>query len=341
MIRRTNGQKLLLVLAVALLPGAHYASAVPGPQFNLQSLTDSSELIVVAQVTRTDSAGVSSVEVGNSYVKANVMRADLNILTVLKGALSEKKISVSYLVPEYPLGYRTLGPSVVNVLFLKSEGVGSYQFTNPYYPSLPAKSDVSLPESDVLGRILAEEQAVLISPRSQITDRLQAADAIGSVSDSRAINVLVLALSDSSATVRLEAASKLAENDNAEGAAVACRALLIPPGGAPDYILHNLRVGIRDGVKDQAVVPCLTQLLHSKQNDDRIAAASALRHTASPSAVSALVGALDDPDEQVRFEAVVGIADFAGQSQWRPNLIQFHDDSAKFVSHWKAWAARR
>jgi hypothetical protein len=341
MSRRILGQLLLLALGIALLAGGRNLLAVPVPTMSLQSLIDGSDLIVVAQIDRTESVGITEIDLGSTRVKAAFTRADVTILTVLKGSTSHEEFSVQYLVPDIPLGYRTLSVDAINVLFLKAEVAGGYQFTSPYYPSLPAQNDAIIPESDTLGKVLSEEQAVLASPRQPVTIKEEAIWAVRSVIDSRAIDVLVPSLGDSSTRIRLDAASELAADNNVQGATVACNALLSPPSDAPDYVLFNLQVGIKDGVKDERAIPCLSRLLHSNDNKSREAAAVALRHTGSQAAISALVESLNDPDQRVRWEGAVGLADITAQPKWRPNLIQFHYEEAKFVEHWKAWAANR
>lgn len=332
-------QWAFIMLGMTFALGVPCVLAIPVPPFDLQSLAQRSDLIVVATVDRTDAVGTSAVKLGDKEIDAQIIQAELGVVTVLKGSVSGSRLSAQYLAPSLPIGYRTVGIGQLRVLFLAVKDGGGYTFADAHFPSLPATVGANTSDSDPLGRVLDEERSVLASPTSAVTDKEEALHAIGSAKDIRALSALLPGLSDLSTTVRLETAGELAAHNNVQGASIACEALLEPPKEAPAYVLHNLRVGIRDGVKDEQAIPCLTQLLQSKDDSTREAAASALRHTGTLAAVSPLAAALDDPDEHVRYQAVAGLAEISGQLQWRPNLIQFHQDGGKFTDHWKAWVS--
>jgi hypothetical protein len=68
--------------------------------------------------------------------------------------------------------------------------------------------------------------------------------------------------------------------------------------------------------------------------------AGALRRTKSPKAVNGLSRALEDPDSEVRYWGVVGLAELTEQNDWRPSEPAFKSDESKFLSHWKEWARK-
>ena len=313
--------------------------AAPLPVPDVQSIAQRSDLIVVATVDRTDVVGTSTVSVGDHAVGAKVVQAQLVISSVLKGYVSANRLPIQYAVPTVPIGYRSLAVGQVRVLFLAVKDDGGYTFANPYFPSMPGNAGANLGDSDITGKLLDEEQSVLTSGESIDPDKTEAVYAISLIKDARAVGALLPGLSDPSIAIRLEVAGELTTHNNVNGASVSCEALLEKPNGVPAYVFHNLRVGIRDGVKDAQMVPCLAQLLHSKDDSSREAAASALRHTHCSAAVNPLALALDDPDEQVRYQAVGGLAEISGQTRWRLNLIEFHSDGERFVQHWKAWVS--
>jgi HEAT repeat protein len=88
-------------------------------------------------------------------------------------------------------------------------------------------------------------------------------------------------------------------------------------------------------------VPTLATLL--KQGDVRVrrAAALALVNTASPSALAPLAQALDDRDHEVRYLAVIGLAEITGQNDWRPSADTFREREADYLSHWEQWRKAR
>ena len=88
-------------------------------------------------------------------------------------------------------------------------------------------------------------------------------------------------------------------------------------------------------------MPSLTRLLGAQETETRRAAAAALAHSGSRAALEPLSLALNDADAQVRYNAVVGLADLTGQSDWRPNMDVFQSEEDKYLAHWKDWALKR
>ena len=125
-------------------------------------------------------------------------------------------------------------------------------------------------------------------------------------------------LEDRDQTLRLSAAAALLLLDDVSALPVAEKALLHPDTNLSPELLHNLRAGIRLGVKDKAAVPTLTRLLSAGDVEARRAAVEALRNTNSPSAIAPLTKALEDADTDVQYVAVIGLAEITGQSEWRP-----------------------
>ena len=87
------------------------------------------------------------------------------------------------------------------------------------------------------------------------------------------------------------------------------------------------------------MVPELTKLLNAKEDKTREAAAEALRHIGSPSAIEPLKRALSDSDQRVRYYAVVGLATIAGQKDYLPNIPDFQKNEAKYSDYWRQWSA--
>ncbi len=118
-------------------------------------------------------------------------------------------------------------------------------------------------------------------------------------------------------------------------------ALLHPDTNLSPELLHNVRAGIRLGVKDEAAVPSLARILSAGDTEARRAAVEALRNTNSPSAIAALAKALEDADTDVRYVAVIGLAEITGQNEWRPGPDEFAEDDARYLRYWRDWARRQ
>jgi HEAT repeat protein len=141
-------------------------------------------------------------------------------------------------------------------------------------------------------------------------------------------------------TLRLSAVAVLLVRNDISGLQLAAEALLGSAEGLPSEVRQNLTSGIGQ-LEDSRAVPTLAALLRQGDDRVRVAAASALVNTASPGAIDPLAEALDDSEYQVRYWAVVGLAEMTGQKDWRPNTDDFRDREASYLSHWKEWRRSR
>ena len=338
-MKRINLRKwVFLVTIMNCACAASNLYATPGPVFNLQQVVKSSDLIVVGQVGEMSIVG-ETVIVGRNP-KARIASAHVYVTSVLKGNLNSNEIVVNYLVPYEPIGYGSLKAKSTQMLFLRRTD-SSYDFTDRYNPSLPAVSGVSVPQDDPLGQVIAQETTVLVSQNAEASDKEKALYALGTSSDSRAVKGLTRGLDEASPTVRLEIVSQLAFRGDPEGIKMASQVLLSPSDAIPGHVLHNLRVGIRDGARDERVVPELSALLKVKDDETREAAAEALRRIGSKSVIDPLVRALGDEDKKVRYQAVVGLSEMMGDKEHHPNLILYAEDESSYLNYWRTWSASR
>lgn len=67
----------------------------------------------------------------------------------------------------------------------------------------------------------------------------------------------------------------------------------------------------------------------------------ALRQMHDMEAVDALVIALGDNNRDVRYEAIIGLAELTGQNQWAPSMGTFEAEEQRYLDHWKEWARNR
>ena len=91
-------------------------------------------------------------------------------------------------------------------------------------------------------------------------------------------------------------------------------------------------------MKTEAAIPILVKLLSAADVEARRAAASSLRHTQSQAALGPLATALQDGDFEVRYLAVIGLAEITGQGEWRPLREDFKDNQERYIGHWQQWA---
>ena len=161
------------------------------------------------------------------------------------------------------------------------------------------------------------------------------------IPDARSTQALQRASHSSDPTIRLGAVAALLMRNDISGLQLAAETLLHAWGGAfSPGVTEGLVIGI-SWVKDPRAVPALETLLERGDDAVRRAAARALANTSSPDGTDALARALYDPDQQVRFWAVLGLADITGQKSWRPSVLTYRDREAEYLSHWRDWAMGR
>jgi hypothetical protein len=60
-----------------------------------------------------------------------------------------------------------------------------------------------------------------------------------------------------------------------------------------------------------------------------------------PLALKALATALDDDDVEVRYTAVMGLAETTGQKGWGPSMPAFVEDEQRYLQYWRDWIKNR
>ena len=97
-------------------------------------------------------------------------------------------------------------------------------------------------------------------------------------------------------------------------------------------------------IGDPRAAPILARLMKAPDPRVRQGAAQSLRHMITGDSVEALIGGLNDPDWEVRWLSVMGLAEIVGPTdgeRWHPDDKRFKTEEKKYLDHWNAWAARR
>lgn len=332
-----------LLLPFALLFSLNQTTvlATPIPKLDLSTLTDQATLIVVGRVGRIVKQERTTLNSNGTDVVAHRMLATFDVQRVLKGQLNGTAMSFEFIVPETPIGYGQVLASQFDMFFLKETPQGGYIVANPYYPFLNALPNNPPAQNTDLDRVIAELIAVLLTPNESNEDRRRALYALDSAYTKTATRALRRAQRDPDTMLRLEASATLLRRDDIPTLEMVETILLHPPQNVDDYLVKNLAYGIRHGIKDSKAIPTLTRLLQASDVDIRLGAAGALRHTQSKDAISSLALALEDNDRQVRYEAVMGLAEITHQYSWGPSTDLFNREEERFLAHWREWAKSR
>lgn len=327
-------------LAFIILLFSVLGSSRPGPILDVDELTKKADLIVVGQVTSVREIGKEVLQTENERVPVRIMLGELRVDRVLKGTSDPPSLRFRFLLPEIFIGWSGVDPLSYRLFFLKVSA-GELEFLSPYYPSLVAVPGVPVEGSSAVERVVGQLGAVLLSPITSTGQKQEAIYPLSRTKSPAATEVLRSGLREKDVIVQLSVTAALLERNEISGLHIAEKALLNPRPGIPQYLLHNLSYGISEGIKQEKAIPSLTRLLNATSPEVRRAAASALRHTGSRSAIDPLLSALGDSDLEVRYYSVVGLAEITGQSEWRPNMDDFLSDQQRYLNHWKDWARNR
>jgi len=330
---RTVWTAIALIISSLVGIGLH---ASPVALIALPELVDVSDLVVIGQTK--DITIVSNSETTDQGVQGSWASVIIHPLKVIKGQTLSGDIVLNFFIPRAPAGYGSITANATRLFFLKQTGA-AYSATFYSFPSLPAVIDGPVADSDALGSVISQEIAVLTTQATPTSDKNEAIFALGYCRDPRAVQGLKRDSHDPSPELRFEVISRLAMQGDAEGVKLASQILLAPPATIPDYLLHNLQVSIREGARNEQFLPELTALLQMKDTNTRRAAAEALWRMHSKQSIDLLSRALTDEDQEVRYFAVVGLAETTGDKEHHPSRITFGESESRYLDYWKTWTA--
>lgn len=313
------------------------ASSVPIPVMDIADLAERADLVAIGQVILVTQKDTRTVELNGTATRVRVMAGEMRVDHTLKGAINATQLSFEFELQDTSGGYSGIAPASYRMLFLKKTNSG-YSFVSNYYPSVVAIPGIPPGDGGTLDNISLQLESVVKDAHSDISRRQEALYALRTLQIPRATAALERALQEKSIDLQLVAAAALLERNDTAGMQIAEAALTKRPPAIPGYLLHNLTYAISEGVRNDRAVPALARLLQLPDIETRRAAASALWHTHSDAAASALAAALNDQDFEVRFYSVIGLAEITGQSEWHPNMEVFHGDETRYLEHWRNWA---
>jgi HEAT repeat protein len=306
------------------------ASAAPIPTLNLATLVSESDVIVIGHTS-------IPVDIGPASPDARLMEGNIVIVTVPKGNISGT-LKYTFTTPALNAGLPLVTPSGPQVFFLK-QGTDSYEFVSAHYPSIVATTEFSSTAGDPLTKVIAAISGVLRTSDVRKQSKIEAAFALRGLDHPEAIEGLHLALRDSDPEVKLTAASTLLLVDDISGINVIESALVSPDASSSQSdSVFNARIALADGIRDRRAIPFLGRLVRQGDTETRRAAALGLGHTGSADAIRGLLGALDDPDFEVKLNAIHGLANIAIMPKESPSWRAFAADPDRYIVYWRHWA---
>jgi hypothetical protein len=332
-----RSKRVLGILALILIFVCSSAPAGPIPALNLSELVGNADLIAIGQVSGIQQLERTNINIQGQSVAARRMSAVLEASRILKGSSDNLTLTFEFVIPQAPLGYAGIDASQFGMFFLRREPGRGYVVLNPYYPFLVASRKAPATEGSALNRVVGEIAQVLLTPGSSTDEQQHALDVLARVETGLATSAIRIAAQNADTPIRLQAVALLIRRNDISMLGGVEDVILHPPQGLGEGVLRTLTFAIRDGVKDPEAIPALTRLLVGGDVETRRAAAAALRHTGSDTAVKALSTALEDSDREVRYHAVLGLAQITGLDEWGPSLELFDRDEERYLAHWRAW----
>ncbi len=328
-----------MLIVAALLAVPHPLWAIP--HFNIERIVADSDVVAIADVLDVHMVGRTTAPVNGEMVPAAAFVGAASIRLLLKGTCPDR-IEINYIKPD---GLAYLGlPRGAQILFLRRDN-SSLTFTDPYYPAMPAASTpvqeafLESTNKAIVNRVIEELGRALVSsqtPRSDKSLILSRAYAIPN-EDTGFTSALIRAVetaTDEDIRCRMIALLILRGDDLQVHVAVK---LLLSKGLGRDE-RNKLLYAISEGLTNPKATSEVEVLLADNDVRLRRAAAKALWHIGDVSAVGPLVAALSDPDRDVRYYAVRGLAVIAGQAQWGPGPGEFDSHEEKYLEHWRSWS---
>jgi hypothetical protein len=313
---------------------------------DIPKLTDRADLIVVGQVTEVSEQSATSTLGDSGATPADGLVASLRVKRVIKGSVEADGGQQDLLSVEMPRqGIRRVDVGTSGIFFLKQTPSHSYTVVDPDHPYVLAREGApSANSGDALGRISDEVAEVIQSEDSSIPERKDAIFSLKGVKTDTATAALRRVARGENAELRLLAMVTLLQNGDISVLDRFAEALLNAPSEIPPpYTAENLSGALRD-VDNPEAVPTLARLLHAQDAGVRANAAMGLRHIGTEATIAPLSEALDDSDQMVRYQAVMGLATAFGvkiggepteDDQFTPSIDLFKSDEQRFINHWK------
>jgi hypothetical protein len=349
-------------LGIAVLAGIsgmlsmNSANAIPILAIDVPAMTSAAELIVVGRA--------NDVETQNDLSETLSVYVD----HVLKGrATNPPKVLRLRLDVSQP-GYQTVSQRQYGIFFLRRATTGSYIAVDPFHAVLvasPARGANAAGSNDLLGGVTRELVQVFTAPPASLLNSqtgiqhlavaepamqlqqiyLAAAEAVRSIPYSAAGAELRRIAETGQVTARLWSLDCLffmGDSDDLEALKLnyldSVKSILIKP--EPDLVptVSDVANSMEGHLKSPNAVPTLAALLHSSEVAVRRAAASVLSDIATQATIAPLAKiALNDPDQNVRYYAVLGLA-AATETGEAPAMDRFQKNEAEMITHWRSWA---
>jgi hypothetical protein len=224
------------------------------------------------------------------------------------------------------------------LLFLKASEGSLYGFADPFLGATPFAS-IRL-EHGPLGLLKLQSALAAVARQGTHDDQIRAMRLLQGMDkvSADALTQLTSLSASSDPDVALSAIAALLKSGSPDSVERLQNYLLAYEGNAHQPFAL-ISIGTELGqITDSKALPTLEALASSKYLSIRFGAVDALRYFKNPNSSSVLVQRLDDPDSNLRYVAVITLAETFGKSgDYAPtmNLFDAHPDF--YTNLWKTW----
>ena len=324
---------LWIVTVLGLVVSSALAVIVPLP--DLDKLTDTSTLIVVGELTSVQrTIRTATIDFNQRSINVRVQSGTLRIDQVLKGN-QQSPLTFEFTVPDTSVGWAIPQEHAYGLFFFK-QTAGTLEFTDVYYSWIPVPRGISVAADTPLEhvvKVLGEVISIPDSSRDMKVIALRHLEFGRSDASTRALRAVI---TNADPSIGVNAARALLLRGDASGLEVIKRVFLPGPQPLPDHLEETVPNAIFLGIRDPKLIPDLEELLNSSSRYMRRGVVQALMQTGSLNALNGLRRALGDPDFEVRYYGVLGLARLTdGDLNMAPHMNEFKADEVKYLSYWR------
>ena len=322
----------------AKFPGT-FPGTIKAP-LDVSSLTGSADVVCKGKVVDLFEEGRVQYLVGDAPMTFRRMVAFFHVDRVHKGTLSRPDIEIEFLDADVPSSLERLGRLEYALVFLRRKKARC-QFAHITTSKMPiglepisalkerasplsnirnalirslddANEDVVLAAIEQLGKLKGTQSRVALQPLAVARDPIRRGAAIA-------------ALLNGGDVTQVDPAVRVAD--------------ALPEHPLREHIKGSIYSAVA-ALRDPAATGALLRAVRRKDRRLRYAAVRALRNIRSERTVPLLMKTLDDTDEDVRYQALMALADVTGRPEWGTAIDAFRRDEATYIGRWKAWWTR-
>jgi hypothetical protein len=331
----------IVVYLMAAITACDFSSAdigpIPGTQ-RVQPVFEQADVVCNCVVESLRTVSEEKMNRGGKDVLRRQIVATVLVKDTYKPNVSSgMRINVQFEADVPPAFGPTLYPGESALLFLRRETLAVYAIADRYMGVTPFGAIPPQQGNPSLQKLQGALSGILMVDNDQ--DQIHALRLLEGMNDlAPAALVEVDRLSGSANPEVAFAATAVLVKANSAGALDRLTALLRGYSGSSNPVgLMSVSVELAK-ITDPKQLPQLEQLSSSKYLSIRFGALGAIRRMRDPRSAQALVARLNDPDKNIRYEAVTALAEIFGKTgDYSPALFEFDRKPDFYVDLWKTW----